>query len=474
MRRFLRFMVGVTLSIGRPSAAQTPAEVFLVDGRRPDLAIVTLSEDVPARRAPASAMIAELTGVLDSLDRRGLEALASSASLPARLTDPALEGAHREIVIHLFARDEHSAVEVLRARDGRAAVRPVGAITTITPCVWLDPAKYADIAGGWRPFEGGYTSPSTPSQVVFELPRPYSQGPVFFDRSTLAGRLTTGTRLRVAPTTRDLDDESLWCRLPRGYSPRRPAGLVVWIDPTPDGTIRPSLHSALDELGMIAVSPRNAGNDRLMVDRMQLAMDAISTVSRRFHIDPDRIYIAGMSGGGRISSMLWGSCPDVFAGAVPVVGLNHYGQVLVDGRTLAAGFSRPRGDRWALLKTRRLGSISGPPDFNFEEIRLRTQSMANDGLPARLFSYEDMGHGMPAPEYFLEALAWVDEPRRERLSEEAAAGERLWAEFERTRTEIPAGTPLSRQDEESLIRITREAPWSEAAWRAVGLLGIRP
>jgi len=141
---------------------------------------------------------------------------------------------------------------------------------------------------------------------------------VSLDTATLSQRLYGGRPTRVAGVSRDLARERLIARPPAGYHPDRPAGLVVWIDPTDRGAPPAVLHDVCDELNLVAVGAANSGNGRPFVDRMQLALDAAATAQARFHIHPDRVYLVGFSGGGRIASMMLACFPDLFAGAVPI------------------------------------------------------------------------------------------------------------------------------------------------------------
>ena len=128
----------------------------------------------------------------------------------------------------------------------------------------------------------------------------------------LCERFLHGKSTTVPATKRVLDEELMYVRLPRGYSAKRPAGLLIWINAGIDGHIPDVFFPALDELGMVGVGIRKVENERPVADRYQLAFDAFATASKRFHIDPRRVYLTGISGGGRISSILAACFPDYF------------------------------------------------------------------------------------------------------------------------------------------------------------------
>lgn len=89
-----------------------------------------------------------------------------------------------------------------------------------------------------------------------------------------------------------------------------------------------------DQHGFIAVFPAGAftntvtarswnANAEEGVDDVQLVRDIIEDVAARQDIDRNRIYTSGMSGGGRISSLLACELSDVLAAAAPVAGIQY-------------------------------------------------------------------------------------------------------------------------------------------------------
>jgi hypothetical protein len=122
---------------------------------------------------------------------------------------------------------------------------------------------------------------------------------------------------------------------------------------------------------------------------------------------------------------------------------------------------------FALLRSRRIGTITGPKDQNYDEITHATQFMKDDGLNYRVFEYAGMGHEMPTPEHFAEALKWVDEPYQATRAKEEASASALLARHTARGGEHPPANDKERQE---LMKVTEEGPWTDAAWKAVGLL----
>ena len=245
-----------------------------------------------------------------------------------------------------------------------------------------------------------------------------------------------------------------------GCDPRRPAGLLVWSSPTARGAIPPVFRAALDELNLVCIGSDNTGNDRDVPDKFQIVFDAVATARQRFHIDARRIYITGMSGGGKVTSILAMCFPDVFTGAIPIVGLGTY-STLDDtwGQHRNAYFAEPRGPLAKLARARRMAPMGGPPDFNYDEMRERVARLEVDGFTnIRFFTYPDMAHVMPSADRFAEALRWIDAPWQQ------------VREQERDRAESLLAANVDSGDRAALAEIIVAGPWTDAAWRALELL----
>jgi hypothetical protein len=361
----------------------------------------------------------------------------------------------REAVVHLLGRgaDEVRSLELLRHHDGGwtlvvLAERAQGVV--------LDPKRLEAVIAEWSAYRGGFGPVTDPLGHVFEIPRPYVAGVFTMDRATMAARLYRGMNVAVDDADRDLAGETLHARLPAGYDPRRPAGLLVWSSPTPEGRPPRILAAVLDELGVICVGMDGAGNARDVPDKFQLVFDAVATARRRWHVDPRRVYIAGLSGGGKVSSILTFCFPDVFAGAVPIVGFGCYSTLDESwGRHRSPYFARPESRRLDLARSRRYALMGGPADFNYDEMVERRRRLMDDGFTGiRFFEYPDMAHHMPTPPRFVEALSWVDEPYRSLRSPEVGEA----------REHLDAGR---------LREAIEVGPWTPAAWEALDRLGER-
>jgi hypothetical protein len=366
-------------------------------------------------------------------------------------------------------------VEVLRDRAGAWYARDVyemehqGQVKVTR----LNSAKFGKLAARWAWYRGDYTlakvSPK-PGQVEV-LPGPCARGAFYFDREVMGERMHSGAPTRLDPTKRDLDAETLLVRLPAEFEAKAAHGVLVYVDPTTRGDLHRFMHPVADELGLIIVGAKRTGNEVYAPDRWQLAMDCVASVSERYLVDPRRVYICGISGGGQITTHMWLCFPDVFSGAVPMVALGAYQNIPIGNGTMwAATFGKPKAEYFRVARGQKCAAITGAQDFNQRPVNAAAEVMKRDGLNVRVDDYEDMGHTAPTAERFGDALKWVDEAYRTRREMEKAEAElRLKTVLENT----------SLKEEErraALVEVTRVGAWTAAAWRAVAELepGLAP
>ncbi|MGH6890478.1 MAG: PHB depolymerase family esterase [Rhizomicrobium sp.] len=123
-----------------------------------------------------------------------------------------------------------------------------------------------------------------------------------------------GERLSEQPV--DLAQESFALYVP-AREPPQGYGLVVFVMPWDAARLPDGWAPVLDERGLIFVSAARSGNDQSAVGRREpLAVLSEQNVVQRYRIDPQRIYVAGFSGGSRVALRLALAYPDLFRGAV--------------------------------------------------------------------------------------------------------------------------------------------------------------
>lgn len=469
----IRACAAVVVCLAAGGAVGGPSDVFEVEGQTAKLGWVTAGEgEVDAIRA-ASPMLRALDGVLAELDAAGVRDLRRSARKAADTGG----GGEREWVVQLENGDgARASVEIVRDGDTWVARTPGES----PEAAELHERWFAPASMMWKP-AARPLGEALPVGEIVDLPKPYFEGQVLLTQLVMRDRFGAGRgegAEALSGVTRVLDEELMWVRLPRGYDPAVASGVIVWCSPSEQWRIPEEFHAALDDLNLIACGFDNAGNFRRtrdgkthgIVDRLQLMLDAVQTCRVRFNVDDERVYMTGFSGGGRVSSIMVMGFPEVFRGAVPIVGLDSYKPAAVEGnKYVPARLPKPQGERWKLLRERRIWALTGSEDFNREEMESRVKGLVEDGLQVKLHTTPGMPHEkMPAEATVREALRWVDEPAREAQAAGVEKGQELW---ERYVEEFGEREPTSDEAVRALVEITAVAPWSEAAWRAAGLLG---
>ena len=215
----------------------------------------------------------------------------------------------------------------------------------------------------------------------------------------------------------DLATESFEVFVPATYDPNRPAGLMVWISPASSGGLaRPGNLEVLAARNLIWIGANNSGNDRWHWYRTGLALDAAHNMPELYNIDPERIYIAGYSGGGRVASSLAILYPEVFRGGAYFFGSNYFRNVPVpdkEGAFWRAGYPPPTDqDRDDLKSGHSFVLVTGEHDFNRAETQANYEMFTRDKF--RNVSYieipgADHGFGVEA-EWLAQVIQALDRP----------------------------------------------------------------
>lgn len=213
-----------------------------------------------------------------------------------------------------------------------------------------------------------------------------------------------------------ISNELFRIRVPTNYTPAASWGLMVFIDPNGNGNMPESWAEVLDRRRLLWVAPQNAGNERNFLSRMRLALDAAFNMTRFFRADKERIYVAGVSGGGRIASVTAPLYPDVFRGGYYMVGCDYFRAIPSITRPNASYrglFPRPPAPLLDMAKKHgRYVLLTGETDGN------RDQTLANyrHGYQKDGFSHvtyievPQMGHASPDAAWFEKGLEALEAP----------------------------------------------------------------
>lgn len=138
-----------------------------------------------------------------------------------------------------------------------------------------------------------------------------------FQRSYTMNEIAGAEAARAVAGAIEPDEPITWeLYVPAGYDPRRPAGILVYISPTSSGEIPAGWRDVLDDRNLIWVGANDAGNRVFTGRRAVLALMAARVVARDYAVDPERLYVTGLSGGGKMAGKVAADYPGVFRGAI--------------------------------------------------------------------------------------------------------------------------------------------------------------
>jgi hypothetical protein len=277
--------------------------------------------------------------------------------------------------------------------------------------------------------------------------------------------------------------------VPPDYAPGRPFGVLVWVAPSGDGGVAEAWTKVLDEHHLIWVGPNNIGNGVDVLRRTYMAIEAARQAKLRYTVDDERVYVGGMSGGGRVASHVALVAADTFAGGFYVVGCNFWKAVPAgEGKRIYPGFWR-RPDLKLLKKARATGRyvlLTGSDDYNRVNTKCIYDGYVNDKFAhATYLEVPGMGHAHPDAAWFGKAVAALDEPLAtpQELFERAVALEKkkklgdACLDYGRAAVRGGAGEPFAEEAAEKaallrkayaqqVVRVrgwVEESNWSKAA-----------
>jgi len=185
------------------------------------------------------------------------------------------------------------------------------------------------------------------------------------------------------------------------WSETKHPGLLVFVSPTDSGEPPRGWLELLRRKQLSWVAADGFGNEKPSAQRVLVAMMALSLAQRSAGLDRKRIYIGGMSGGGRIASMTAPRFPQMFSGGLYIVGAN---------------FGMP--DDAQLLRQaaeNRYVFITGDKDFNRSDMKRVFSRYRRKGLESSLLmDLPGYAHEYPNAEQLGHAIDFLD--AREKLA----------------------------------------------------------
>ncbi|HEV7608225.1 MAG TPA: PHB depolymerase family esterase [Steroidobacteraceae bacterium] len=174
-----------------------------------------------------------------------------------------------------------------------------------------------------------------------------------------------------------------------------PGGILVFVKPVDSGDLPKDWATILDRKNLIWIAADDFGNRRPSAQRVLVALMALKLVQNTQAFDAKRVYVGGMSGGGRIASTIMTRFPQRFAGALYIVGADPW--------TEAEQPLIPR------IARNRYVFVTGSRDFNQGEMkRLFAKYQAAGMTQAMLMDLPGFGHEYPDAEQFGKAIDFLD------------------------------------------------------------------
>lgn len=131
---------------------------------------------------------------------------------------------------------------------------------------------------------------------------------------------------RLSDQAIDLAHEHFTLFVPTHPPPAAGYALLVFVSPWEDVREAQQWVSALDRNDTIFVGATRSGNDMDVLNRREpLALLAAYNVKQRYHVDPNRVYVGGFSGGSKVALRLALAYPDVFRGVLLEAGSEPIG-----------------------------------------------------------------------------------------------------------------------------------------------------
>lgn len=184
--------------------------------------------------------------------------------------------------------------------------------------------------------------------------------------------------------------------VPPDYDPAKsyPAILFISAGPRPAGWRQ--WRAICQRQAILFASPHDAGNQCDFRRRVRTVMDVLDDLRRRYHLDTDRVYLGGMSGGARVCCAIGFAVPEYFGGVVPVCATGE--------------LRRERWLRHRVIERLSVAYVTGERDFNRGEVeRFRGPLQKAVGVRTRVWVAADMGHAIPSDGTLGKAFAWLEE-----------------------------------------------------------------
>jgi predicted esterase len=191
--------------------------------------------------------------------------------------------------------------------------------------------------------------------------------------------------------------------IPERANLKKPMPAVLFISAAETPQDGRAYEAICRQQGFIFISVRNAGNTVKETKRTRIVLDCFDDVRRQVPLDPDRTYIAGLSGGGRMACAIGFALPEYFGGIMP----------------MAAG-GELRNEAWLVhraIDRLSVALITGQNDYNRGEVeKFRGPRWKEMGIRTKWWVQPGVGHNLANQAAFAEALKFLEAGREQRAA----------------------------------------------------------
>jgi hypothetical protein len=191
-------------------------------------------------------------------------------------------------------------------------------------------------------------------------------------------------------------DQRYQLYVPRDYNPDRLWPLVLFVSPGDDPLGWRFWQKPCEEKGAFFCAAYGAGNNCPAGQRLRIILDAFDDVRRHYKVDPDRTYLTGFSGGGRMACTIAFALPEYFGGVAPVGGTNPL-----------------NGLDYLRLRVRdrlSVAFLTGEKDFNRRENEEFMFPLFTDlGIRSKLWVVPKLDHAVPGPTVLNDVFSWLED-----------------------------------------------------------------
>lgn len=183
--------------------------------------------------------------------------------------------------------------------------------------------------------------------------------------------------------------------VPGDYSAEAPPGVVVYVSPRTSGGPPRDWNDLLNRQNLIWIGANGAGNNTPVAERMLTAMMAPIVLSKSYVFNPERCYVAGLSGGGMTATRTAAAKPELFKGGIYMAGTVSWGDKIP-----------PKID---LIKQNYHVFMVGTYDPALQDTQRVYKDYVDAGVEnSTLIMIRNYRHKMPPSEYFVKALTYLD------------------------------------------------------------------